>query len=53
MTRMACPPPLDTRERDLLHALNETRQWSVTGQVLELRDATGAPLATFEAVYLQ
>lgn len=51
-TRMACPPPLDTRERELLHALSETRGWSVTGPVLELTDATGAPLATFEAVYL-
>ncbi len=52
-TMMACPPPLDQLERRLVDALENTKTWHVAGQVLELRDGNGRPLALFQAVYLR
>lgn len=51
-TMMACPPPLDQRERRLAEALANTRSWHIAGQVLELRDGEGRPVALCQAVYL-
>ena len=51
-TRMACPPPLDRSERDLAGVLTSTTIWHIAGQILELRDADGQPLALLQAVYL-
>jgi heat shock protein HslJ/uncharacterized lipoprotein NlpE involved in copper resistance len=53
MTMMACPPPLDQLEHRFIDALNATKGWRIAGQVLELLDADGKPLALFEAVYLR
>jgi len=52
-TLMDCPPPLAAMEQRLLGALDAARSWSITGQVLELFDKTGAGIALFEAVYLR
>lgn len=51
-TMMACPPPLDDRERALAAALDSARHWQVVGQSLLLRDEAGNLNAVFEAVYL-
>ncbi len=53
MTMMACPPPLDQMERRFIEALNAARSWRIVGQVLELQDAGGKPIALFQAVYLR
>jgi heat shock protein HslJ len=53
MTRMACPPPLDARERHLLDALQATRAFRLVGPTLILLDARGSDLAEFSAVYLR
>lgn len=50
-TRMACPPPLAELERRLGDVLDSARQWQIRGSTLELKDATGAPVALLEAVY--
>jgi uncharacterized lipoprotein YbaY/heat shock protein HslJ/uncharacterized lipoprotein NlpE involved in copper resistance len=52
-TMMACPPPLDRLERRLAEALANARTWRITGQVLELRNDQGRPVALFQAVYLR
>jgi len=52
MTRMACPPPLDTLEDRLIAALDAVRSWRLHAQVLELFDADGGRVALLEAVYL-
>jgi len=52
MTMMACPPPLDDRERALSTALEAARDWQVVGQSLLLRDEADNLQAVFEAVYL-
>ena len=52
-TFMACPPPLDERERRLVEALANTRTWRIAGPALELRDGDQRPLALLEAVYLR
>jgi heat shock protein HslJ len=52
-TLMACPPPLDRLEHRLAEALASTRTWRITGQVLELRDGEGGPVALLQAVYLR
>ena len=52
MTMMACPPPLDTRERALAEALAEVAAWAVNGTTLELFDAAGTRRLLAEAVYL-
>jgi uncharacterized lipoprotein YbaY/heat shock protein HslJ len=52
MTMMACPPPLDTRERALGAALEAVARWQVNGNTLELFDAEGSVVLLGEAVYL-
>jgi heat shock protein HslJ/uncharacterized lipoprotein NlpE involved in copper resistance len=52
-TPAACPESLRERQRTLLEVLAAARAWSIQGQVLELFDAAGAPLAVLEAVYLR
>jgi len=52
-TRMACPPPLDAWEHALGGVLDQTRNFRIVAQTLELYDETGASLATLEAVYLR
>ena len=52
MTMMACPPPLDARERALAAALAEVAAWAINGTTLELFDAAGARVLLAEAVYL-
>jgi len=52
MTMMACPPPLDERERALADAFADVAAWAVNGTTLELFDAGGARRLLAEAVYL-
>lgn len=52
-TFMACPPPLDERERRLVDVLANTKTWRIAGPALELRDGDQRPLALLEAVYLR
>jgi putative lipoprotein len=52
-TLMACPPPLDTLEKQLSRSLGASIQWSIEGQRLELRDESGAVALLCEAVYLE
>jgi len=52
MTMMACPPPLDTLERDFADTLERSRGWQVAGQTLILTDEFDAVTALFRAVYL-
>jgi heat shock protein HslJ len=49
-TLMAGPPPLDAWERELIEALAATRQSRIVGNTLEFLDASGAPVAVFDAV---
>jgi putative lipoprotein len=51
-TRMACPPPLDARERGLLEALERVSAWRISGERLALLDGAGAVLIEAEAVHL-
>ncbi len=53
MTMMACPPPLDTLERALAGALQNTATWRINGNALELRNADDEETALFQAVYLR
>jgi heat shock protein HslJ len=53
MTMMACPPPLDQLEQRFIATLNAVRSWRIIGQVLELQDAAGKPVALLQAVYLR
>lgn len=48
-----CPPALQAQQHALVEALSAARQWSIQGQVLELFDAAGTPVAVLEAVYLR
>ena len=52
VTLMACQPPLAELEDRLMAMLDAARSWAIYGQVLELFDASGVSVATFEAVYL-
>lgn len=52
MTLMACPPPLDEREKTFTTMLNNARTWNIESQLLEFFDADGKTIALFEAVYL-
>jgi copper homeostasis protein (lipoprotein) len=52
-TRKACPEPLATAEQRLQEMLDSAAGWRLTGNILLLEDAQGAPLATLEAVYLR
>ncbi len=45
---MACAEGMDT-ERELFEALESARSWSIEGIQLELFDAAGERLASFEA----
>jgi heat shock protein HslJ len=47
-TMMACLEGMDT-EKAFLDALNRVNRWKITGQGLELYDASGTPIANFEA----
>jgi heat shock protein HslJ len=49
----SCPEALRDRQRTLLEVLQAVDAWSIQGQVLELFDAAGAPVAVLEAVYLR
>lgn len=51
-TLMACPPPLDVLERDLIAALDRSARYHILAQTMELYDENGSPVALFEAVYL-
>jgi heat shock protein HslJ/uncharacterized lipoprotein NlpE involved in copper resistance len=48
-----CPAELQQREATLLGVLAAARGWKIQGQVLELFDASGKPIAVLEAVYLR
>ncbi len=50
-TRMACPA-LQT-ENQLTRALGQARTYRISGDTLRLFDATNAPVARLEAVYLR
>lgn len=52
-TQMACPPPLDTLERQVHEMLGATRRFRQQGQSLLLEDASGASVASLTAVYLR
>jgi uncharacterized lipoprotein YbaY/heat shock protein HslJ len=52
-TRMACPPPLDRLERLLIETLAQVAAWRIRGQILELYDGKGEPVALLQAVYLR
>ena len=49
------PSPQESREQlaTLLTVLMVTRSWKIQGQVLELFDASGRPVAVLEAVYFR
>ncbi len=49
----SCPAELRQREATLLDVLAAARGWKIQGQVLELFDASGKPIAVLEAVYLR
>jgi len=49
-TMMACPEGMDT-EKAFLQALSQATNWKITGQHLELYNAAGNTIASFEAVY--
>ena len=51
-TLMACPPPLDALEMDLIAALDRSARYHILAQTMELYDENGHPVALFEAVYL-
>lgn len=48
-----CPAEQRQREAILLDVLAAARGWKIQGQVLELFDASGKPIAVLEAVYLR
>ena len=50
-TMMACVDGMKT-EQNFLKALGRAVRWRISGQRLELLDAAGTPLASFEAVYM-
>jgi putative lipoprotein len=51
-TLMACPPPLDALERDLIAALDRSARYHILAHTMELYDMNGSPVALFEAIYL-
>jgi heat shock protein HslJ len=50
-TMMACPAPLDERERILANVLMEIRIPRIRGNTMELYDESGTPVALLQAVY--
>jgi heat shock protein HslJ len=51
-TRMACVARMDT-EKDFLAMLNAVARWQISGEMLQLLDADGHTLATFQSRYLK
>jgi heat shock protein HslJ len=49
VTKMACPPALDTQERAFLAALQATAAMHLAGNTLELKDASGKVRLRLEA----
>jgi uncharacterized lipoprotein YbaY/heat shock protein HslJ len=52
MTMMACPPPLDTAERQMVDVFGRTAGFRILGPTMALLDADGVVIAHLEAVYL-
>lgn len=52
-TPTPCPLPLAEAERRLTETLAATTGWRITGQVLELANGDGRPVALLQAVYLR
>ena len=52
MTMMACPPPLDTAERQMVDVFGRTAAFRILGPTMALLDAEGVLIAHLEAVYL-
>jgi uncharacterized lipoprotein YbaY/heat shock protein HslJ len=52
-TMMACPPPLDARERALTEVLAATREYGIEGSALVLYDERREPLAVLQSVALR
>ncbi len=52
-TMMACPPPLDARERALSDVLGATRAYAIAGPTLVLYDDLREPLAVLQSVALR
>jgi len=52
-TMMACPPPLDARERTLADVLAATREYGIEGSALVLYDERREPLAVLQSVALR
>jgi uncharacterized lipoprotein YbaY/heat shock protein HslJ len=52
-TMMACPPPLDARERALTEVLAETREYGIEGPALVLYDERRERLAVLQSVALR
>ena len=52
-TMMACPPPLDARERALTEVLAATREYGIEGPALVLYDDQREPLAVLQSVALR
>lgn len=50
-TLMACVPPLDSFERDLLEVLAQAARIEVDGEAMQMLDADGTALGQFRAVY--
>ena len=48
-TKMACPPNLDAQEGAFLQALSAIATMQISGDTLELKDATGKVRLRFEA----
>ncbi|MDV7142806.1 YbaY family lipoprotein [Tropicimonas sp. TH_r6] len=51
MTMMACIPPFDRFEQDLVETLGTAAGFGISGESMELLDPAGGTLATFRAVY--
>ncbi len=49
VTKMACPPPLDALEQAFLQALSATTAGRISGNTLELKDASGRVRLRLEA----
>jgi heat shock protein HslJ len=49
VTKMACPPPLNTQEQAFLAALNATAAMKISSNTLELQDAAGKVRLRLEA----
>lgn len=52
-TRMACPPPLDVMERQMVDMFSAVRQFRLAADRLDLMDDAGFVLAELSAVYLR